>query len=415
LRATNTPGWYRLAGAVAVILIVAFAALAATAAGTARASSATIESNVAPSLIAVQNLSASVAEANAAATAVFLSGATGEEDRPRRVLYLDARQRAARQVAEVAGLTGDDPVADEALQRIAVALTDYSARIDASRTANRLGDDAADDTLRSALDLTGTEIAGAVADLTDHDQALFDDNAGRGSILTVAAFAVGAVAVVALVWIQFGVFHRSNRLFNIGLVAATVLLAVTLALGWSGSATRVLALDNARSGGYDSIVTTSRLQSSAYQLQSQLSLGLLGEAGPTTTDGDDPQSLITALDAEVAAVRAEADSTREQAAADELAVRWERYRQVAESITSSSTVGTSAEAVALFQGAGLSTFNGFNTSIESVLSDNRTQFSDGVAVAASSVDLLPWFSLILPALAAVATVLGIQSRLRDYQ
>jgi hypothetical protein len=405
----NTPGWYRFFGALIILVVVGFAGLATVATLTARSSSQSIESNTAPSLIAVQELSASVAEANAAATSVFLAGTTGVEDRARRVLYVDALQRSARQTEEVAGLVGDDEAAHEALQSISVALTTYSGQIEASQTANSLGQEDADVPLRSAFDLTQTEIATAIDQLTAQNQAEFDEQATSGLPLTLVALGVGLLAAFLLLWFQVGVYRRSNRVLNIGLVLATILVVATLAVIGNGTVRWVQSLDNAEAGGYDSIVATSDLQASTYELQSQISLRLLGASS------DDPEASFEAIDGEVAAVVADADSTRERAAAAELEVRWERYREVMESITDQSSQGADENAIALFQGAGISSFNGINTSIESVLSDNRNQFNEGVSSAASSASLLPVFSVVLPALAAIAVLLGVQGRLRDYQ
>ncbi|MCP3989164.1 MAG: hypothetical protein GY724_08820 [Actinomycetia bacterium] len=405
----NTPGWYRFFGALAIATIAGFATVATAATLVTSSSAQSIESNVAPSLIELQGLSASVAEANAAATSVFLAGSTGGEDRTRRVLYLEALARSAQQTEEVAGLVGDDDTAHEALKSISVALTTYSGQIESSQTANELGSDEADVALRSALDLTRTEIVSAVDELTAQNQAEFSDKTNRGLILTMVAVAVGAGTAVFLVWFQLGVFHRSNRIINIGLTLATLLIIATLAVVANVTMVRVQALRNAEDGGYDSIVATSALQSSAYEVQSQLSLRLLG------AESEDPVTIISSIDNEIAAVAAGVDSTRERAAAEELDIRWDRYRQTVESITALSSQGSQDEAIALFQGAGISDFNGLNTSIESVLSDNRNQFDDGVTSAAASPRLLPLVSVILPALAALAVILGVQGRLRDYQ
>ena len=65
-------------------------------------------------------------------------------------------------------------------------------------------------------------------------------------------------------------------------------------------------------------------------------------------------------------------------------------------------------------GPGNADFNGFNTSVESVLSDNRTQFLDGVASARDRLNLLRIIGIALPALAAALTFLGFQRRIAEY-
>lgn len=404
----NSPGWYRVGAVVTVIAIALFAALATIAALVSRSSSNTIETSTAPSLIGVQDLSASVAEANAAATAVFLSGSTGEEDRGRRNLYLDALRRSAEQTEEVAGLV-DSVASHDALKAISVALTDYSGQIEASRLANQLDQPNAANQLRAALDLTQSDIGGSVATITARGQNELDDEASSGDGLMIVALLAGLLALLVLIWLQLGTYHRSNRVFNVALVGATLAIIATLVLISTTWVTRNTALDNAQTGGYDSIASTSRLQASVFAMQSELSLRLLGAETREVTD------LIAEIDADVTSIGDNADSIREQAAATELSTRWIRYRTTAEEIIALAEVGRDGDAVSGFQGQGLSTFNGLNTSIESVLSDNRTQFTNGVADAADAAGSLPIYTVILPVLAALATIYGVQRRLGDYQ
>ena len=419
----TSPGWYRVWAAISVALIATFASLAATGSLLARGASATIESNTAPSLIAVQDLFASVAEANAAATVVFLSGTSGEEDRGRRNLYLDAVGRSAEQTAQVAGLIGDDERSHEALAGIASSLTFYSGGIEASRLANQQGLDGADDQLRDALNLAQTGISDSVATVTERSQDRLDRQTGSGRIVLAAAGVAGVGAVVALAKLQSGAFRRSNRVLSVPLVLATGLVVATLVGVGSGLVTRSAALRNARAGGYDSIAATSRLQSSVLELQSDLGLRLLAGtdaddgtgAGDRTEAGDSTDGLLAAIDDDVAAIDAGADSERERAVAAELAIRWDRYRAAAESIVSLADTGDTTGAAAELRGAGLSTFNGVNTTIESVLSDNRSQFSSGVAEAAAADRYLPIYSVALPVLAALAAVYGVLRRLGDYR
>lgn len=408
---SNTPGWYRLTTTLTIALIVAFAAVATVTAFVVRGSSATIENNTAPSLVAVQDLLAGVAEANASATAVFLSGATGSEDRGRRNLYLDALERSARQTEEVAGDVGDDDVSHAALKDVTAALTTYSGEIEASRLANQLGQDGADASLLRALDLTQTTIAPAVATVTERSQEQFDRESSTGRVLGIVAIALGVLALLQLVRLQLGTVKRSNRVLNIGYLAATAALLVAVVLLGQQLLVRSSALSNAETGGYDSIASTSRLQADAFDVQSELSLRLLGTPSAAGTDIDE---LMDQIEGDIAAVELAADSDRERAAATELSGRWARYRATTSDIAALANTDRD-EAIARFQGSGISTFNGLNTSIESVLSDNRSQFVNGVEGAADSVTWLPIVALALPLVAALAIVWGTQRRLEEYQ
>lgn len=407
---SNTPGWYRLSSAIALALVVAFAAVGTAAAFVIRGSSATIENNTAPSLVAVQDLLAGVAEADASATAVFLSGATGSEDRSRRNLYLDALDRSARQTEEVAAGVGDDDESHAALKDIAAALTVYAGEIEESRLANQLDQPGAETALLRALDLTQSTVAPAVATVTERSQDQFDRESTTGRLLGIAALLLGVLAVGLLFWLQIGTFNRSKRLLNVGYVAATLAMVVGVAVLGQQQLVRAEALTNAEAGGYDSIAATSRLQADAFAAQSELSLRLLGT--------DETETLLAGrlndIEDDVVSIGQGADSDRERAAADELAGRWARYRATTSDIAALAETNPD-EAVARFQGTGISTFNGLNTSIESVLSDNRAQFVDGVEGAADAVALLPVVTIVLPLVAVLAIVWGTQRRLEEYQ
>ncbi len=408
--AGNSLGWYRLNAVIAVAAIVATAVVATTGAFLMRSATISIQDNTAPSLIAVQGLSASVAEANSNATAAFLSAAEGEEDRQRRVAYLDALRRSAEETEEVAGLIDDDEDRHRDLKDVAVALTSYSGSIEAARAAVLNGDEQAVDNLTTALDLTGSDVADSVARVTDANQERFDDQLTAGMWLTLAGLVLAIATLLLLLWMQRRMLSLSNRLLNPGMVVATLMVLLTVVALTFSFLARQSALVNASDGGYDAIATTSRLQASANDVQTALSLRLLGSSEQVDVEGP-----FNTLSDDAEAIRAAADSNRERAAAEALIVRLSRYELATNDILFLAGEGDTDAAIDAFRGSGFSSFNGLNTSIESVLSDNRSQFEDGVDGAASAVNLLPLLTLVLPVLAAIGVVFGVQRRLRDYQ
>lgn len=457
----TTPGWYRTMAVITVVLTLIFAGVATAAALVTRSSSQRLENNTAPSLIAVQDLSSSVAEANAAATAAFLSGQNGIEDRGRRNLYTDALTRSSRQTEKVASLIGNDEESHVQLGNVASALVTYSGQVETARTQSQLSQQSASGTeetapdgaqeeetdesgtdeevdeeeadevtvegasqeaasarqlqasrtLEAALASNRTQIAPSLDIVTVRAQNGFDRDSSEGFLLGVGAVAVGLVALLFLLWLQIGMAKRSRRVFNLFLLLATVALLGTLVVLSRGLIVRQVALSNAESGGYDSIVATSDLQSSVFELQSELGLSLLGSGNPNTAE------LLDQIDQDVSRIRARADrdnSIRETAAVDQLEARLERYKTSVREISETSESNREAS-IELFEGEGLANFNGVNTSIESVVSDNRSQFNSGVAAASDALWFLPFATIILPILAALGTILGIQRRLGEYQ
>ncbi len=408
--AASTPSFLRRWNVVLLVLVASFAVVGAVASLVIRSASTATAESTAPALVGVQDLFASVAEANTAATAAFLAtDATGVEDRINRNLYQDAIRRASAQAEEVSATIGDDDAAHDALKEIAVDLTIYSGRIEASRVESLNQLPGADDELRQALRLVSGDIGDSVATVTERGRSQLDDERSTGRYLTWAAIALGAATLLALLWVQAGLLRRTNRILNPLLVVATALIATVVGYLVIGPAARADALDQASAGGYDAIATTSAIQTSAFDLQSQLSLKILDGSGDAL-DAD-----FGEVDARIAELVAGTDSAREAAAAETLTVRWNRYQDVAREIEAEVDAGGRAEAVALFQGEGLSAFNGLNTAVESALSDNRDQFLDGVDRASGAVALTPYLTIVLPVLAALAILLAIQRRLGEYR
>ena len=71
-----------------------------------------------------------------------------------------------------------------------------------------------------------TTIAPAVATVTERSQGQFDRESSTGRVLGIVAIALGALALLQLVRLQLGTVKRSNRLLNVGYLAATVALLV---------------------------------------------------------------------------------------------------------------------------------------------------------------------------------------------
>ncbi len=393
-----------------MVLVAAFAVVGSIASLVMRSASETTANSTAPALIGVQDLFASVAEANTAATAAFLSiSATDTEDRVNRNLYQDAIQRATAQTEEVSAIIGPDEEAHEALKTIGISLNSYSGQVEAARVANQNNLPGAETQLREALRVVQEDVEQAVTTVTDRGQSQLDEERTTGRLLTWIAIALGVLTLLALFRVQVGLLARTNRIFNPLLVLATLLIGTVVAYLIVGPVARSQSLDEASTGGYDAIVTTARIQTDAFNLQSQLSLKLLDDSSV------DLETLFAEVEQSITELQDGADSPRENAAAETLALRWQRYEEVARTIDTQASNGNRAAAVELFQGEGLANFNGLNTGVESALSDNRTQFISGVNTASNAVSTTPFLSIILPVLAALAILLAIQRRLGEYR
>lgn len=424
--AATTPGRFRLLSLLGVAAVLVAVVVSAVGAAALSSSTDRLRSSSAPALVATQEVFSSLAEADAAATAAFLSGQP--EDREQRRLYEDALVRSSQRLTEVARLVGGSAEGRSATGDLAAKIATYAGLVEKARTYNLNSIPGGDKVLQDAIDVVRNDIAPDVATLTTVTQNKFNADDGAGRLWLLGAEGLIALAVVVVVTIQVHLARVTRRVFNLPLVAATLIL---LAVGtWVGLALARQSSDlrNARQHGYASVQLSGRVQTLAYRAKADRALALVlpssapagqsataspaGEAiqaqrqlaaGPVTAEqiakvrsgvlgGNDGQGLLFDL------ARA-ADTTRERAAAAEMLVRWNRY----------------AEAAGAEIGQASSAFNGFNLAVESVLRDNTAQFDANLSAAQ---DRLAWLRpglVVLPAIAALMVLWGLQLRINEYR
>ena len=425
--AETTPGRYRLWSLVTAVLLLATGVAGWAAATALRSGTDRIRNNAGPVLVATQQLVSSLAEADAAATAAFLSGR--QEDPESRRLYEQALARASQQIEDVSALIGADPATHDSLKDLSVAVTRYAGLVEAARATNQAGVAGAERYLVDALNLLATTVADDATRLTAATQRRFERDEDRRDTGVLPAVAVAALALAVLLAAQLWVFRQSRRLVNLPMAVATVLLVG--GIGWLVAVTVRSGndIEQARVNGYESITLTSRIQTTAYRSKADETVALitsdqarraraseraevvLGDrATPAVVDAvrDGRAPGVEGLLTDAAAV---ADSDRERAAVAEMLVRWQRYQDTSAQLRA-TTDPAQARAVAV--GPASATFNGFNFSVESVLSDNRSQFLDGLASAARRLQSLTLVALFLPLAAAAAAVTGFQLRIKEY-
>lgn len=425
----STPALYRLVALATVVALALSALVGFIAASELADNSDRAEQNTGPVLVATQDVFASIAEADAASAAVFLSGV--DEDREQRRLFELALGRATAQLEQVSRLVGDDDASHDAIQSIAGDLTVYSGLVERARLANTAGLAGAEADLREAISIVQDGIVGEVEFITETAQDRLTEDIDGGRTQVVVAAVVALAALAALVAGQLLLTRRTRRLINLPLVAATLLMVVGLVWLLNAWVRQQNDLDSARDGGYESIALTADIQTSAFRYKTLESLAVLsGAPGAEAADQDEIASQLAAIDVDdeladaarsgqadgsgllLAAARS-ADSTRERAATAEMLVRWQRYLDTSRSIRMALETDPAA-AVQLAIGPGNADFNGFNTAVESVLSDNRAQFTDGLTDAREHLAWLRLAMVAIPALAAAAAVWGYQLRIREY-
>ncbi|HEV2890372.1 MAG TPA: hypothetical protein VGX28_08340 [Frankiaceae bacterium] len=425
----TTPGRFRLVAAGVGALAALAAVLGTLGAATMRASTHSARDDSGPVLVATQRLVSSLAEADAAATAAFFSGAN--EDPEQRRLYEQALARATEQVAGIASLAGDDATTLDLLGKVSVAVTRYAGLVEAARAGNRTGSDVADDDLVRAVTLLDRTIGQDAQRLTEATRARLSKDERRRSDGFPVAVTMLALALVGLVVAQALLYRSTRRILNPLLVLATCCVAAALAWVALAETRSGEHVDEARRKGYDSIAFTARLQTTAFGAKADETLALITGDRARRRDADAglaalAESRVTrdtvavirdgyahgAPGGLVGLAAEAADTPRERAAAAEMAERWQRYRDTVDAVRRARTP---EEARAVAVGPAAASFTAFNYSVEAVLAQNRDQFLDGLGAAASTTSRLPVGVLLLPIAGAVAALAGFQMRINEYR
>lgn len=394
-------------------MLAVAAALSFLAVQTMESTSSRIENNTGPVLISTQGLVASLAEADAANTAVFLSGIDGgDEDVSQRRLYESAIARAPQQIEDISAGIGDDTATHDALKDVAQQLVEYAGVVEQARLSNTNGLAGADDLLSASLELTGGSNGMLVNadEVTERTQQQFNDDLSAGRILLTLAL-VSLVLSLALLFVaQMRLRYLTKRLINFGLAAATlavVSLTIWLLLAGFG---RTIDLDTARDEGFGDIALSAQLQTAAFDYKTRETGAIIRERGEELPD----PAVLDEIDATFAQLVAASDSDRESALITELSTRWERYLQISGVISARVAQGNFDEARDEVGGEGNQTFNGFNTTLEALNLTNQEQFNASVASAAARLRWLSFATILLPLFAAAFAWLGYRPRINEY-
>lgn len=372
-----------------------------------------IQNSTGPVLISTQGLVASIAEADAANTAVFLSGIDGgDEDVSQRTLYESALARAPEQIEDISAGIGDDTVTHDALKDVAQQLTEYSGVVEQARLSNANNLPGANGLLTDSLDLSGgtNGMLTNANEVSERTRNQFTDDLNAGSGRVFLSVILLAITLLVLLVAQARLQKLTHRRVNRGLVVATVCVIV---LGvWLGGATilRSNDLSNARDRGFRDIQITAELQTAAFEYKTAETNAIIGENAGALPD----PSIVENIRNQLATLRNVADTDRERAQADAVTARWESYFDVSSLIAGAVNANNFDNARALVAGDGNQNFTGFNTTAEALVLANQDQFNNSVANATARLNWLSFATILLPLLGAAAAWFGYRPRINEY-
>ncbi len=415
---TTTPGKLSLISILVVAGAVCFGVLA-TAAEHDRAQAAqAVRSKTEPLLVQAATVYATLADANATATATFLRG--GLEPPARLAHYNHDLKVASGRVAALTHEVGGSAGASTAVTTVTEELPVYSGLVEAARANNRQGFPIGAAYLRQASGLLGTTILPGA----DHLYAAeanrlgvdYDSGTASGSVVVLAI--VFGAAFVLLILAQVYLAHVSKRVINVPMLVATLLLAGVSIWAIVGMVGEQNALARARRDGSDSVEVLSATRVLLSRAQSDESLTLVNR-GSDDTDPIDFTRVMRVLEAPGGLLQEAnllAQRTGTGPSARQFTADFAAYRAQTGAITGLEHRGLIGPAIGL--GSSASSYalaDRLNADLEQQISAAQARFERAASDATSSVSGLTLAIPVVTVLVALLALVGIRQRLREYR
>ncbi|MFC0112911.1 hypothetical protein [Kibdelosporangium aridum] len=416
--ARTTPG---VLGALALLLIVVGVTAGVFSAVSVQRRAQALEdlaSRSGPLSVAAQEIYRGLSDADATASGAFLAG--GLEPPAVRARYEQdiAQASNALAIAVAARETSDVTAANSPLATLSGQLPVYTGLVETARVNNRQGLPLGIAYQREASNLMRTQLLPAAQQLYDAEVTRVSADQDRAGGFPIAELLLGLSVLGVLVVAQVYVRQRSNRVFNVGLVAATG--AAVISLLWVSIATFsvISSVDDSRVEGSSQVDVLARARIATLQARADETLtlvargtgkvyqddyvqvstkltGLLNEAGSKVTDGAVSQEIASARANSAAWAKAHEEIRRQDDGGNYTAA----VRLAIAPVPESS--GTAVD--------------NLDTDLREAIDRTRATFNARVADASDALGGTVVVVSLLAIVVAVGATAGIWQRLKEYR
>jgi hypothetical protein len=414
----TTPGRMRLAATVTAVGILVVGAVAAVGAVVRRDTARAIASDAAPQLVDAEGLYTSLTSADATASTAFLRG--GLESASIRQRYLADVDTAGRQLADLSRRGGLSGSGRDAVDVITRQLPVYTGLVESARANNRQGFPVGASYLRSASLLMRNDILPAATtiyeDSADRLDGRYHTGTARGHEMTIAVLAF--VVLLLLVATQIYVARKTRRIFNVGLLTATVLLIVLSA--WSISsfthAQDALVRSNRNGASPLQILSTGRILSQRSLSDENLDLIQRGTDLSYATDFTDMARRLDVSGGHGVVALARDATTRAGDGQDGASLQRQLvfYLEDHQDVRGLLGYGKYNDAVNVTVGAEAGALSSADGTLAHAISVADNNLGTEATSADHSIRHVALIVLVLAALGAAAAVLGLRRRIREY-
>ncbi len=285
LRATTTPGKLRLLLIGLVALCLVWGGVAAWVVSQRASGAANVVSTSEPLALDGQEIYRSLSDADATAATAFLSG--GLEPLAARHRYQRDIAQAASHLESATAAAGHTGAARD-LATLSAGLPVYTGEVETARANNRLGLPLGAAYLREASSLMRGTLLPAARNISARANAQLAAASARatGLPLAVVLLVIAVIAGYVLYRAQRWLYRHTHRVFNTGLVVAS--LAAVVSLLWLVVALAVARADllQARDHGSAPVAALAQADIAALQARADESLTLIDAGGDDSFQAD---------------------------------------------------------------------------------------------------------------------------------
>lgn len=411
-RSLATPTWLRTVstGVVALALVAGLVGVSAVLARehAAHAAAAAAE----PLVVDAETLDVAMSDANTSIAGGFLSGpvvpTTAESP------YESDLAQAAATLTAAAQRSGGDARLTRSLTTLTTGLAAYRAAVATAEAANRQGYPLGAAYLAEANNFMRTVMLPAADSLYRAEQGRLahEDSQATNTAWLVFLLVLMVVLLGAALWLQFGLARRFRRLLNVGVLAAVALIAASALWAMLAAGAGDRAVSSAERHGTAPLGAMTEARILAQQVRADDELTLLTRDSDSSYQSDlaGASTSLTALLNQPGAgwTAAEADDLRSAATA------WSAYKTDHTSVRSLDRAGQLQQAENR-DARSASDSARIDASLAAGVATSVRAFGTNAASASQDLGGLAWGLGILMIAAAVAVLVGVEPRIREYR
>ncbi|MFJ6459983.1 hypothetical protein ACIQM0_02780 [Streptomyces sp. NPDC091387] len=427
--ATTEPGRLQIIGAVLALLVVAFGAVTAFEISDRATSADDVVKRSQPLSADAANIYRSLADADAAAASGFLAGP--QEPRAVHDQYVTDIQEASRLLVKAAANTDSSTKSGHEITKLNEELPRYTGLIERARASNRQGLPLGGAYLRYANQKMANDMLPAAERLYTAETGRLGQDYDSARTWPFFSLGIGVIALAVLFWAQRRNFHRTNRVLNHGLLAATAAAVVVLLWLAVGHSVARSDLSDANTRGQQSLDVLNRARINSLKARANENLTVVARGAVLTADGKNDKyetdygTGMKALVKELGQAAKLADDTHDTAGSEPVAnaiksvTEWQSRHRTARKTDDSGDYETALEQII---GSGDSTkgstgesFNRVDKALRQALAHEQDEFTRAAEDGRGALGGLPIGAAVLAVLGAVAAIVGVNRRLSEFR